>query len=105
MIKPGARLGIHVSEPAQFFREEGAGQCFGVVTTADANGLGIRFEKPVLVGGAAVQACRATPRYVGQSLSVLEGGAVLIVNLVPDISIPGTTHLIGGIRVVKSDDA
>jgi hypothetical protein len=102
--KPGTFLEIGISEPAEFFIEAGAGPYYGIVTTADTEQIGIRFEKPLQYRGAVIQTCIAKPRYEEDSLSAWDGSDVRIVNLVLDVSVPGITHLIGDIRHAPHDN-
>lgn len=88
-----------VSEPADFVLENGPGPYSGKIIAADSNCLRIILEKKLIYRGAELTEVKACPRYSGDSF-VNWDGSVLVANFI--VALPTLTHLIGGVRALKS---
>jgi hypothetical protein len=88
-----------VSEPADFYIENGPGPYRGKISKIEADSATILLTPQLFYHGSAFAKVTALPRHIGETFSELDTSKVLLANLV--VNLPSITHLIGGIRLRK----
>lgn len=86
-----------VSEPADFYIENGPGPYQGKIIKIEADSATILLKTQLCYQGSTFAKITARPRHVGETFLGLDTSKVLLANLV--VNAPSITHLIGGIRL------